>query len=195
MDEGEGSDAEEAEVMVINQQSEIELDETTLQQQLEIIRAILSVDHYAVTLMLGGDDEIQRLNREFRGVDSPTDILSFSAVDVVEPEKVPLCKHRELCNLGDLVVSVPYVKRQCEADAQDYDGSTAADLSQGVAGLMATGFFTVQERMPLLMIHGMLHLLGHDHEDDEDHELMARRELEVWQEFRYRIAMPEAQAS
>ena len=69
----------------------------------QIIRAILSVDHYAVTLMLGGDDEIQRLNREFRGVDSPTDILSFSAVDVVEPEKVPLCKHRELCNLGDLV--------------------------------------------------------------------------------------------
>ena len=109
-----------------------------------------------VSLLLTDDDTVRELNREFRGVDRTTDVLSFSAdhaghwagdeapPDAVEPRQVDFpMPDGEPPPLGDIVVSVPQANRQAEA--------------QGVPLL---------QELALLIVHGALHLLGHDHYED-----------------------------
>ena len=83
-----------------------------------------------LTVVFVGTDQIQQLNKEFRGKDSPTDILSFAPVE----EK----------SLGELIVCVEIIEKQ----------AVEHDLS------------LVQEYCYML-IHGVLHLLGYDHEKDD----------------------------
>ncbi len=80
------------------------------------------------------DPKIRALNREFRGFDRPTDVLSFP---LVEPGDAYAGAERLL---GDIVISVDTAKRQ----AADYDAPIDREVSR-------------------LLIHGVLHLLGHDH--------------------------------
>ena len=65
------------------------------------------------TLLVTGDDEIRKLNRRFRGVDSPTDVLSFPAVD--DPGDV-LSSTEPEPYLGDIVVAFPYTAAHAEQD-------------------------------------------------------------------------------
>ena len=94
-----------------------------------------------LTLVLTGDEQIQALNRDFLGIDAPTDVLSFPA-DEPDPET-----GRQY--LGDVVFSLP---RATEQAAQ-----------RGHA---------VQAELQLLVVHGVLHLLGHDHAEPEEKERM-----------------------
>jgi len=182
----EGEEAPVAEAEVLNQQPEVEVDELAALESLERIRTLVGADTFGVTLVLVDDKESQRLNKQWRGVDAPTDILSFSALPPDTPTgPPPLSIPPPMRHLGDLVVCAPYVVRQCAADAvAARDGAApGAEPDLGVSGLMASGHFTFEQRLPLLIIHGMLHLLGYDHETDEDHRIMAHREMEIWEAF------------
>lgn len=88
------------------------------------------------------DDRMRELNRDWRGKDSTTDVLSFSQI-----EGEPFSSMTEM--LGDVVISVPVLEKQ------------AAD-----------GGWTVEEELARLLLHGMLHLLGFDHEEEEDARAM-----------------------
>ena len=98
--------------------------------------------------------EMTELNKRYRGVVGPTDVLSFEcddlcAADVDEP-----------VTLGDVVIA-PEV---AETQAEEYG-------------------HTVEEELNLLLVHGVLHLLGYDHESDEDAIVMQAREralLTAW---------------
>lgn len=96
-----------------------------------------------VTLLLTDDAQLQTLNNEYRGIDRPTDVLSFAA-----GKAMPGMKEDE-SYLGDVVISVPMAKRQ----AKQGDHSLKAELQ-------------------LLAVHGTLHLLGFDHEEPEEKTLM-----------------------
>jgi probable rRNA maturation factor len=88
--------------------------------------------------LIAGDAELRRLNRQFRGLDYPTDVLSFPAA--------PPAAH-----LGDLAISL------------------------GRARVQARQFgHPVEQEVAILMLHGLLHLLGFDHETDRGQ--MARAE-------------------
>lgn len=90
-----------------------------------------------LSILFTDNQEMQELNSHFRSKDSPTDVLAFSGVEGEEmPDIEPI--------LGDVVISLPYAKKQ------------AAEL--GVS---------IQEELMRLLIHGVLHLLGYDHEIDE----------------------------
>ncbi|MFN7164120.1 MAG: rRNA maturation RNase YbeY [Hyphomonas sp.] len=95
-----------------------------------------------VSLLLTDDAELQQLNRDFRGKDKPTDVLSFPAL----PMDRPL--------LGDIAVAYGVAAR----DAALHGKSLADHLTH-------------------LLIHGYLHLLGHDHEDGEDAARMESHEI------------------
>lgn len=87
--------------------------------------------------------------------------------------------------LGDLIVCPLYVDKQCQRDKQDFGAGLLTEVDdddRGVSKAVST-LFTVQERIPLLLIHGMLHLLGHDHETDKDWKRMVKREEEVLAEY------------
>lgn len=96
-----------------------------------------------LTILLTDDEQIQQFNRDYRGVDSPTDVLSFPAGEPLL-ELVDLDPY-----LGDIAVSVPFAERQAAQAGHD---------------LLA--------ELQLLVVHGVLHLLGHDHADAEEKAAM-----------------------
>jgi probable rRNA maturation factor len=95
-----------------------------------------------VSLLLTDDTELQQLNRDFRGKDKPTDVLSFPAL----PMDRPL--------LGDIAVA---------------HGVAARDAAlQGKR---------LEDHLAHLLIHGYLHLLGHDHETPDEAAVMEAKEI------------------
>src|SRR5579863_4060461 len=95
-----------------------------------------------VSVLLTTDREIRRLNRRFRGIDKPTDVLSFPVEAFIQSQERIA---------GDLAISIPTARRQ--------------SAEQGHA---------VGVELKILMLHGLLHLAGYDHETDTGQ--MARRE-------------------
>lgn len=99
-----------------------------------------------VDVTLVTDPAIQELNRTHRHVDAVTDVLSFALADggeAFEPVVV----------LGDIVISLDSAKRQ------------AAALCAAHADLLGGGTYGLREETFFLATHGLLHLLGHDHQD------------------------------
>jgi probable rRNA maturation factor len=92
-----------------------------------------------LTLLLTDDAQIQQLNRDFRGEDKPTDVLSFPAGATLPG------MGEAVAYLGDIAISAPYAQRQAQA-----------------AGHPLTA------ELQLLAIHGVLHLLGYDHGEPEE---------------------------
>ena len=99
-----------------------------------------------LSLSLVSDAAIRTLNREYRGHDAATDVLSFP-LDETSNRKVPETL------LGDVVISVETARRQ----AEEYDASLQRELYR-------------------LLIHGLLHLKGHDHEQLAQRRSMRREE-------------------
>lgn len=107
-----------------------------------------------VSVSFVADEEIHTLNREYRGVDRPTDVLSFALTEGDDfPE--PVEAGTEVM-LGDIVISVPTAIRQ----ATDYAHS-------------------VKREIAFLLVHGFLHLLGYDHQAQEEEQEMFAIQEEV----------------
>lgn len=130
--------------------------------QIELVESILvhaaSAEHVeepselSVTFL--NNDEIQAINREWRGKDAPTDVISFAFDEMGEEEMDFMLDEDEPRLLGDIVISV----ERCREQAADYGHSFEREL----------GF---------LAIHGFLHLLGYDHmTPEEENEMTARQE-------------------
>ena len=117
-----------------------------------------------VGLVLVGDTEMRRLTRQYRGIDQSTDVLTFPMREKGESSnKNKMTGTWQLDTgyslLGDVVISVPVARKQA--------------LQQG---------HSLQQEMTLLMIHGLLHLLGYDHEQSvADARVMKRKEKRLLQ--------------
>lgn len=105
-----------------------------------------------VSISVVSDERMHDLNREWRGKDSATDVLSLECERPDDPDLA----EDEPCELGDIVLAPAYIARQAEEL-----GTTAADETR------------------LLLVHGMLHLLGYDHIEDAEAEVMESREDEL----------------
>jgi len=112
-----------------------------------------------VVVSLVDDVRIQELNRDYRGKDQPTDVLSFAMEEEIE-EGEPEIRFAEedevddLFMLGDVLISIPTAKRQ----ADEYGHSLERELA-------------------FLAVHGFLHLIGYDHmTEEEEKEMFARQE-------------------
>lgn len=106
-----------------------------------------------LSVALVADDRMRELNLTWRGKDSTTDVLSFSQV---EGEDMPEASPM----LGDVVVSVDVLRRQAD-----------------------DGGWTVEEELARLLLHGVLHLVGYDHEDEGDAQVMRAEEARVVREL------------
>lgn len=112
-----------------------------------------------VGLVLTDDAEVHALNREYRGVDSTTDVLSFVLAE--DGEAVDGC-------LGDIVVSVPQAMRQAATAEHGERLFAETPFEDRAWGLRHELFF--------LVVHGLLHLQGYDHATPDEDRLM--RDLE-----------------
>lgn len=106
----------------------------------------------AVSVSVVGEARIREVNAEWRGVDAPTDVVSIECERPDDPSLAP----GEPCELGDIVIAPGYIGRQAAAF-----GTTPADETR------------------LMLVHGMLHLLGHDHLDDASAEAMEALEEDI----------------
>lgn len=139
-------------ISIDNRQRKIRLSPGRLERECRKALRLLGLQRAELSVLLAGSDRIRRLNRQYRGVDSPTDVLSFPLYD--SPRDFP--GEGEFA-LGDIVICPERAARQ----ARDY-GST------------------LNEEMRRLMVHGLLHLLGFDHEKgDYRRRKMQRKEREL----------------
>lgn len=115
-----------------------------------------------VTISFVTNERIHQLNRDFRDMDKPTDVLSFECDNVpFEDENVDLAQEYEL---GDVVIAP--------------DVALAQTKEYGT---------TFEEEVTLLTVHGLLHLCGYDHIEDEEAEVMEaleRKLIRAWNERR-----------
>ena len=130
-----------------------EVDEGDLRRvAAEVLRQEEVAEQTELSLIVTDDEALRELNRRFRGVDAPTDVLAFGAGTeehfVSAPESPPY--------LGDVVISYQRALAQAE------------ELGHAVA-----------EELKLLVIHGILHLLGYDHQEEADARKMREREERI----------------
>jgi probable rRNA maturation factor len=128
----------------------IDLDnQTTLAVNLEALEKIAqTLSTKEVELIITDDKTIQELNAEYRGKDSTTDVLSF-------PVEAPFTEQSMFgMPLGSIIIAESFVKEKAE-----------------------TFGHSIQDELSLLFIHGMLHLLGFDHECDDGEMRMREKEL------------------
>ena len=100
---------------------------------------------------------IQELNCDYRGIDKVTDVLSFECDNLDDD----FSKDAEVFQLGDVVICPDYAKTNAEKFS-----------------------CTLDEEIELLVVHGLLHLNGYDHVEDEDAELMESKEDEILKAYR-----------
>lgn len=141
-----------------------------LREQCELLLGAAGREGWGLNVLLTGDEEVRELNREHRGKDAPTDILSYS---------LDLSTADGAVSLGDLAISIPYVERSIAADAELSADARAADEQRGGAYGRLVRECRLARRLPLLIVHGICHLLGYDHENDADHRRMIAKEEEL----------------
>ena len=132
-------------VLLRNDHPDINIDCNDIENIIIKIMGHLDCRNQEVSILLTGNKYIRRLNQEFRSIDQPTDVLSFPQ-NADEDPCIP-----EKIILGDIAVSLDIAKAQAKEHGLDF-----------------------KEEVILLLIHGILHLLGYDHEISEQEEKQMR---------------------
>jgi probable rRNA maturation factor len=114
----------------------------------EVLRFANLEQEAELTLVLTDDEQVHALNREYRDVDAPTDVLSFPAGDV-DPDTGNLY-------LGDIIISLPRALAQAQAEGHSFE-----------------------DELRLLVVHGVLHLLGYDHADEQAQAAMWAAQAQI----------------
>ena len=126
----------------------------------KIVRQILKAEGvappYEVSLVFADSETVKQLNRDYRGVDEPTDVLAFYMLPQKEADSSFALPPDGVTRLGEVIISYPQAVEQ----AREQGHSTEKELA-------------------LLVIHGILHLLGYDHEEPKEEAKMRTREKEL----------------
>ncbi len=107
-----------------------------------------------VSLNLSNDANIQKLNRDYRGMDKPTNVLSFANID--DPDFYNDLALYEEADLGSIIIALETLQRE-------------AEIKQ----------IPLADHFSHLLVHGLLHLLGFDHIEDEEAEYMEAAEIRI----------------
>lgn len=142
-------------ILIKNTQRKIAIDTAAVERNAQQLLELLRYPDYDLGIWITTDKTIARYNKQFRKKNKPTDILSFPYHTKLKAGERIKPKTSEDKNLGDIIISAEYVKR----DAARYD-------------------MTFEERLRVLLVHGMCHLLGYDHIENADYRKM--RAKEIW---------------
>ena len=152
----------------IDIKAEVKLDKAVKDLLRKTVSAVLQFEQItapvSLSILLTGDDRLQQLNRDFAGLDEPTDVLSFPAGEVDEALSSELAGY-----LGDIAISVEKAARQAE-----------------------NGGHTLTAELQLLTIHGVLHLLGYDHLEPEEKEAMWAVQQGILDSLGVQVTIPAA---
>jgi probable rRNA maturation factor len=133
--------------------------ETKIHGLLKLAAQMEEVSNAELSLTFVDNDAIQDINREYRGKDKSTDVISFAMEEMGEGELEIVGEDLPRA-LGDIIISIP----KAEEQAEEYGHSFMREL----------GF---------LAVHGFLHLLGYDHETEEEEKEMFTRQTEILERY------------
>ena len=139
---------------IINETNEDIKELENINEFLNFVEKKKKLENCLFNVIIVDNDYIHKLNKEYRGIDRPTDVISFALED--EEDSIKL----DFRVLGDIYISLDKTYEQ----AKLYDHSFLRELS-------------------FLTIHGLLHLLGYDHMVKEDEEVMFKKQEELLNEF------------
>lgn len=139
---------------IINETNEEIKEIDTINELLNFVIKKENLENCLFNIIIVDNDYIHKLNKEYRGIDRPTDVISFALEDEIDNVKL------DFRVLGDIYISLDKTYEQ----AKLYNHSFLRELS-------------------FLTIHGVLHLLGYDHIQKEDEEVMFKKQDELLNEF------------
>ena len=139
---------------IINETNENIKEIENINELLNFVIKKENLENCLFNVIIVDNDYIHKLNKEYRGIDRPTDVISFALEDEVDDVKL------DFRVLGDIYISLDKTYEQ----AKLYNHSFLRELS-------------------FLTIHGLLHLLGYDHMVKEDEEAMFKKQDELLNEF------------
>lgn len=139
---------------IINETNEEIKEIDTINELLNFVIKKENLENCLFNIIIVDNDYIHKLNKEYRGIDRPTDVISFALEDEIDNVKL------DFRVLGDIYISLDKTYEQ----AKLYNHSFLRELS-------------------FLTIHGVLHLLGYDHIQKEDEEIMFKKQDELLNEF------------
>ena len=127
--------------------------ETAIHRAIETAAAMVDADtgDAEIAVMLTDDAGIRTLNKNWRGIDKPTNVLSFRAL---QPERTPDDDAPRM--LGDIAIAYETVRSEADTEHKPFD-----------------------HHLSHLAVHGFLHLIGYDHEKDDDAEIMESLERDI----------------
>ena len=134
-----------------------EEERAAVRRAIETVGRLYGAEGAEVSVTLTDDAHIHVINREYRNVDRPTDVISFALMESEEPEIIGGGEHEVL---GDLIISLERMRAQ----AAEYGHTELRELS-------------------FLTVHGMLHLLGYDHMEAEERIEMEEEQRAVMEEL------------
>lgn len=152
----------------LENEGDLDLSLNYLELAEEVAEAVLDYEQCPyesqIELLLTDNEEIQRINQEFREIDRPTDVLSFPMVDFETPAEYDFLEDDDSCfdpetgelMLGNIVIS----KEKVISQAEEYGHS-------------------VKREYAFLIAHSMLHLLGYDHMEEEERAVMEGKQREI----------------
>ena len=133
----------------------------------EVSRAVFKItkfDHYVkhieFSIILSEDHRLQELNKDYRGEDKPTNVLSFPAEDILPSGFENVQTHDGFVLIGDIIFAFQTLKSEADSSTKSFEGHFCH-----------------------LLVHGLLHLLGYDHETESDAVEMEAIEVEVLTKF------------
>jgi len=140
-------------IFLRNTQRSIKVNTEQLKKDAALILKILGYNDFDLGILLTTNKTMHEYNRDYRNQDKPTDILSFPYHAHLKAGERIHAESEEDKNLGDLIISPKYVMDDLPRWEQSFE-----------------------ERMRVLLVHGICHLLGYDHIEDEDYKVMHAQE-------------------
>lgn len=153
---------DDTKVFIENEQTQIEIPQALENLLGKTVLACLKQEVIRVAceinILLTDDESIRQINSQFRNIDAPTDVLSFPMADITKGRINDVGNDSDpnegLLIIGDIVISAETAKKQSEQYGH-----------------------TLERELAFLTAHGMYHLLGYDHEDEQDEkEMMEKQE-------------------
>ena len=130
------------------------VDTAWVQEDMQMLLDALGYEDFDLGIMLTTNDVIRDYNERYRGIDKPTDVLSFPYhLELVAGERIEPESDDDKA-LGDIIISLEYVQKQKPDEP-------------------------LRDVVRVLLVHGLCHLLGYTHDADADHEQMLRKEQEL----------------
>lgn len=143
-------------ITIKNTQRSIKINTTQLRKQVENILHAVKYPDFDLGIWITTDPTIRKFNAQYRHKDKPTDILSFSYHSQLKPGEKIAVQSDDDKNLGDLIISAHRVAMDAKKFGESF-----------------------HSRLVFIITHGVCHLLGYDHETDEQYKQMHAKEVAI----------------